>query len=182
MTSRHCPLLLRLALSAVVLLASTELILADEDRPIVIRSVKSGKWSEAATWEKGAVPAANARVQIRPGHSVVYDVKSEAVIRGIHVGGVLSFARDRDTLLNVGLILIQAGETYGENGFDCDAHAMPDNSDGPKPVLEVGTANEPIPAGRTAVIRLHLVPGMDKLSCPASVNSTIKTWPALPPG
>ncbi len=136
----------------------------------VIRSVKNGRWSEAATWEKGVVPGANAKVQIRPGHTVTYDVKSDEVIRGIHVGGTLTFARDKDTLLNVGLILIQSGEKYGENGFDCDAHAMLDESDGPKPVLEVGTAGEPIPAGRTAVIRLHYVPGMDKLSAPAIVS------------
>ncbi|HEX4611698.1 MAG TPA: G8 domain-containing protein [Urbifossiella sp.] len=145
---------------------------ADDKAPPLIRSAKSGPWSAAATWEGGAVPAAGARVQVRPGHTVVYDVKSDAVIRSVHAGGTLTFARDRDTLLNVGLIKIQAGDDASENGFDCDAHAGPavaDHHAPGAPALEVGTAADPIPAGRTAVIRLHHVAGLDKETCPAVV-------------
>jgi hypothetical protein len=90
-------------------------------------------------------------------------------VRSIHVAGVLSFARDRDTLLGVGLIKIQPGQDPSENGFDCDAHA-PDLKPGePRPALEVGTPNQPIPAKYTATIQLVHFQGMDKESCPGIV-------------
>src|SRR5262249_34249225 len=80
--------------------------------PTGIRSARSGPWSAPATWEGGKVPAAGARVLVRAGHRVVYDVRSAETIRGINVAGTLSFAPDRDTLLVVGLIKVQAGEEY----------------------------------------------------------------------
>jgi hypothetical protein len=76
----------------------------------VIKSEKSGPWSEPATWAGGAVPGAGARVLIRPGHAVTYDVSSDQAIRSIFVGGTLRFATDRSTRLDVGLIKVQAGE------------------------------------------------------------------------
>ena len=95
----------------------------------VIRSAASGPWSESATWEGNHVPAAGARILICPGHIVTYDVSSDAAIRAIQIGGTLTFARDRDTLLNVGLLRIAPGDQYSEEGFECDAHlpkaAMP---------------------------------------------------------
>src|SRR5947209_17632218 len=91
--------------------------------PALVRSVQSGPWSAPATWEGGKVPAAGARVQVRAGHAVVYDVRSEQPIRSIHVAGTLTFAPDRDTRLDVGLIKLQPGDDASENGFDCDDHA-----------------------------------------------------------
>src|SRR5262245_23678370 len=76
----------------------------------LIRSAKNGPWSASDTWEGGRVPAAGARVQIRTGHSVTYDTKSDEAIRSIHVAGTMTFARDRDTSLTVGLIKIQPGD------------------------------------------------------------------------
>src|SRR5262245_31895605 len=93
--------------------------------PAIVRSARSGNWSSPATWEGGKVPAAGVRVQVRTGHTVTYDLKSDQVIRSIHVAGALTFARDRDTRLDVGLITIQAGEDASEDGFDCDAHSEP---------------------------------------------------------
>ena len=136
----------------------------------LIRSVKNGAWSEATTWEGGKVPSAGARVQIRPGTSVLYDVKSDEVIRFIHVSGTLSFTPDRDTLLNVGLIKIQAGDDASEDGFDCDAHLSMDDKKLPRAVFEVGSPLRPIEAKHAATIRLHYVIGHDKQSCPAIVN------------
>src|SRR5689334_3700388 len=72
--------------------------------PPVLRSAKSGNWSAGDTWEGGKVPGKEARVQVRPGHAVTYDVHSDAVIRSIHVGGTLTFSRTMDTRLDVGLI------------------------------------------------------------------------------
>src|SRR5262249_13426893 len=144
---------------------------ADKPTPKLVRSAGSGPWSGPATWEDGKVPDAGARVQIRPGHTVTYDLDSKgaAVVRSIHVAGTLTFARDRNTLLSVGLIKIQPGENGSENGFDCDAH-MPALKPGePLPALDVGTPTEPIPVEHTATIQLRYFEGMDKDSCPAIV-------------
>jgi len=146
----------------------------------VIKSAKSGAWSSTETWTGGKVPTDGAKVLIQKGHEVLYDVSSEAVIRGIQVSGVLKFATDRDTRLDVGLIRIEAIDEYSELGFDC-AHfddAAPhakgpgpaDNQPAPpvaRAALEIGLPGAPVPAEHTAVIRLHYIEGMDKETCPA---------------
>src|SRR5262245_37484691 len=140
---------------------------ASAAEPPLVRSAKSGDWSAAGTWEGGKVPAAGARVQIREGHTVRYDVKSDGAIRSIHVAGTLSFATDKDTRLDVGLIKIQAGDDASEDGFDCDAH-IPDSKHGKaRPALEVGSPEQPVNAKFTATIRLVYFEGMKKDSCPA---------------
>lgn len=145
--------------------------LSDSDKTAVplIRSVKSGPWSAADTWDGSKVPAAGSRVQIRSGHAVVYDVQSDRVIRSIHVAGTLRFAHGKSTRLDVGLIKIQAGDDASENGFDCDAHVGDVDEDAVRPALEVGTPEQPIAAAHTALIRLTYVEGLDKQSCPAIV-------------
>jgi hypothetical protein len=137
--------------------------------PALVRTAKSGPWSDAATWEGGKVPAAGARVQIRDGHRVVYDINSEKAIRFLHVAGTLTFATDKDTRLDVGLLKIQAGDDCSEDGFDCDAHIPNPDPKKPRPALEVGTPNQPIDAKHTALIRLVYFDGQDKGSCPAIV-------------
>src|SRR5436190_659041 len=135
----------------------------------VIRSASSGPWSAAATWEGRNLPEAGARVLIRPGHRVTYDVKSDAAIRAVQIGGTLTFARDRDTLLCAGLVRIAPGETFMENGFDCEAHLPKLEAGQTLPALEIGTAEEPIPAGTKATIRLVYCEGHNKESCQAVV-------------
>src|SRR5262249_42478188 len=110
-----------------------------------VRSAKSGPWSTPATWEGSKVPTAGAKVQIRTGHTVTYDLKSDRVIRSIHVAGTLTFARDKDTRLDVGLIKIQPGDDCSEDGFDCGAHTPKVKAGTARPALEVGTADKPIP-------------------------------------
>jgi hypothetical protein len=112
------------------MLAATSATHAAE--PPLVRSTASGNWSDAKTWEGGAIPAAGSRVLIRPGHRVVYDRKSDEAIRSVHVGGTLSFAPDRDTLLAVGLLKIQPGEDCREEGFDCEAHGIEPPADKPR--------------------------------------------------
>jgi hypothetical protein len=134
-----------------------------------IRSARSGPWSEPGTWESGNVPGAGASVQVRAGHTVTYDVQSDRPIRFIHVAGTLTFAPDRNTRLDVGVIKIEPGEDASEQGFDCDAH-VPDLSPGqPRPALEVGSTDRPIAPEHSALIRLVYFDGMDKDSCPALV-------------
>src|SRR5262249_34167577 len=117
--------------------------------PELIRSARSGPWSDAKTWEGGQVPGADARVQVRAGHTIVYDRNSDEAVRSIHVAGTLTFARDRDTQLVVALIKIQPGDDASEDGFDCDAHGHAD-ADQPRPALEVGTPDQPLDAKFTA--------------------------------
>ena len=148
-----------------VLLASTNLHAAEK----AIRSAQSGAWSAPATWEGGKVPAAGARVLVRQGHAITYDVKSDQAIRVIQVAGTLSFARDRDTRLDVGLIRVGEGDEVLEEGFDCEAHVAEPDASKPRATLEVGSAEQPIGAKYTALIRLVYFPGMDKQSCPAIV-------------
>ncbi len=149
------------------LLSITLLLAGAADRPIV--SARSGPWSAAATWQGGQVPGTGAKVLVHEGHTVTYDVRSEAVIRAINVAGTLAFAPDRDTLLNVGLLKIQAAEEFSEEGFDCEMHLVAPDPKKPRPGLIVGTPERPIDTGKTAMIRLHHVEGLDKQSCPAIV-------------
>jgi hypothetical protein len=139
------------------------------EAPPLIRSAKSGAWSAGDTWEGGKLPPAGARVQVRTGHRVVYDLQSDAALRTLHVAGTLTFAADRDTRLAVGLIKIQAGDDASENGFDCDAHLNAPDADHPRPALEVGTPDAPVATNHTAVIRLTAFEGMDRETCPAIV-------------
>jgi hypothetical protein len=142
---------------------------AEHGKLSFVCSARSGAWSAAATWDGGKVPATGARVRVRRGHIVTYDVISNQAIRMIHVAGTLRFAPDRDTRLDVGLILLQPGDEATETGFDCDAHAPQMKPGEPQPALEVGSPERPIDARHTALIRLVYFPGMDKESCPAIV-------------
>ena len=160
---------------------------ADEPTPgKVIRSAKSGPWSASATWEGGKVPEAGAKVLVRKGHVVEYDADAEAVIRSLHIAGTVTFRQDKNTLLNVGLIKVQHGESMDEDGADCKDHPKKEEAavstkdfsagftapclccDG-KPALLVGTPEQPIASKYVARIRLHYVDGMDKQSCPAII-------------
>jgi hypothetical protein len=128
-----------------------------------VRSVRSGLWSSPTTWASGTIPGPGSMVEIAAGHAVVYDHQTQGAIRMVHVLGTLTFARDRDTLLEVGLLKI--GGDASEDGFNNASH----QHSGTRPVLEVGTAEEPIPAGRTARIRLVYFEGADKESLPSLI-------------
>src|SRR5262249_47036304 len=120
-SSRGVLMLRNLALALGVLAAVDSFAVADGPSDVT-RSARSGPWSDTKTWESGKVPGACAKVDIRPGHAVTYDIASDEVIRGIHIAGTLSFAPDKNTRLNVGLIRIQPGKEYSEEGFECDGH------------------------------------------------------------
>jgi hypothetical protein len=137
------------------------------DAPPLVRSVANGAWSNPATWERSRVPAAGERVQIRGGHVVRYDSRIDAPIRSIHVAGTLTFEPDRDTLLTVGLIKVQAGDDACESGFECEAPNATGEPPRRRAAFEVGTARRPISAEHRAVIRLAPVAGLDPEECPA---------------
>jgi len=139
--------------------------------PVVFnaRSAGDGNWSDAKTWLDGRKPQAGDFVQVRAGHTVTYDVASQDAIRMLHVAGRLVFSREKSTLLDVGLIKIEPGESTTEDGFNCHDAAPAAPAGGAIPVLEIGTSASPIPVGVTAVIRLRHFQGTDKETLPAIV-------------
>lgn len=159
-----------LLLLAVVGLAAASFIQA-ADKPAVVRSAKSGLWSNGATWDGGQVPTAGVKVQVRPEHTVTYDVLAaeDLVIRSLHIAGTLAFATDKSTQLNVGLLKMEATDSVSEEGFDCDAHIEEVDPNVPRATLLVGTPEQPVAAGNKALIRLVYIEGMRKESCPAIV-------------
>ena len=126
-----------------------------------IRSARSGPWTAPSTWQGKTVPGHGAKVQILAGHKVVYDVQSDDPMRMVHVLGTLTFTRDRNTCLSVGLLKIGGDET--EDGFNGSNH----EHTGTRPALEAGTPFDPIPASYSAVIRLTYFDGLDKESFPS---------------
>src|SRR6185369_11246703 len=74
-----------------------------------VRSAKSGKWSDAATWVGKRLPHPGDNVQVRSGHVVTYDLNSEDAVRVLHVAGKLKFSHDHSTKLNVGLLKVEPG-------------------------------------------------------------------------
>lgn len=139
------------------------------------RTAHSGRWSEATTWQGGRRPQTGDFVQVRAGHVVVYDVHSTAALRMIHVAGTLTFSREVSTLLDVGLIKVEPGDTTTEDGFDChatpaSAHAGHAHATAAQPVLEIGTSAAPIPAGVKATIRLRHFTGTNSETLPAIVS------------
>lgn len=160
---------LRFATACLATLALTSIASAADAVPQLISSAQSGPWSAPATWEGGKVPGAGVKVQVQTGHTVVYDVDSNQVIRSLHIAGTLTFAADKNTRLEAGLIKIQSGTNTEEEGFDCTAHVVAPDLKQPRAALLVGTPERPIDAKHTAVIRLHYIDGMNKDSCPAIV-------------
>lgn len=137
-----------------------------------LRSVKSGLWSSPDTWDAKRVPKDDDRVLIGRKTRVLFDTDSPVAIRYLQVAGILSFARDRSTTLNVGVITIQATEEYAETSFDCHAkveETKHESAPGAQAALEVGTFEDPISHPHTARIRLHMLAGMDKKDGPAIV-------------
>jgi hypothetical protein len=139
------------------------------DPPPLVRSVRGGRWSDPTTWERGVVPPPFSRVQVRAGHLVLFDIQTEAPIRSIHVAGTLRFDVERSTRLDVGLIKIEPGDNPIESGFACAVHPPAVPPGAPRPALEVGTMDRPVPADQTATIRLTPVTGLDPEECPAIV-------------
>lgn len=142
--------------------------------PRLVLSKASGPWTNAATWEKGAIPAAGDRVVVRSGHHIIYDADSQDVIRLVQIAGTLEFAKDRNTRLEVGLLTVVPSDVPTEDGFDCHAdpqaashHAAHEPK--PRPSLIVGRPEAPIPGKHTARIRLHFVEGMNKETYPAII-------------
>jgi hypothetical protein len=140
-----------------------------------IQSARDGNWSNPTTWKPARVPKSGDRVLISRGTKVTFDSKSKDVIRLLQIVGTLTFARDRDTELNVAVVKVQNSIECSESGFACDFAGVSESGepltarDGDMPTLEIGTPEKPIPAKYTARICLHYIEGMDKQDAPALV-------------
>jgi hypothetical protein len=109
---------------------------SDTTRPTV-RSVQSGSWSSASTWQGGAVPGANHVVHVDPGHTVtINDTAAAAYTLAIH--GVLRFNPTATTRLTVTNLMVM-----GDHGMPTMTHVGH---------LEMGTPASPIAANVTAEI------------------------------
>lgn len=134
-----------------------------------IRSVKSGFWSETSTWDSGQVPGDGDNVVVDSGHVVTYNVQSSEAIRLLLIRGKLTFSRTENTQLDVGMIFITTRESVDPNE-DCSMHMHgPMWMDAPKPALEVGSVDKPIPNGVTARIRLVHFSGIDPNCSPGII-------------
>ena len=155
-----------------------------------VKSLRSGPWSDAKTWDASKLPGAGSHVIITAGTTVIYDIESEVAIREVQVNGKLTFARDRNTHLIVGLLRVTPQRSAGETGVEdidghdhaekhgdkhsdehsaehSDEHGDISEDDVNAPALEVGTAAEPMPAKFTARIDLKYFEGMDREKLPA---------------
>ncbi len=95
-----------------------------------IRSVRTGAWSAASTWNLGRIPKATDIVGITGGTTVTVDgTAGVAAVVGIEAAGKLAFRTDIATRLTVGTLLVL-----------------------PQGALEVGTAAAPVSAAVTAEI------------------------------
>ena len=76
-----------------------------------MQTVKSGNWSDPSVWTTSpsgsamltteVVPQAGDAATINAGHTITYDVFSDAVLGEINVDGTLYFARDTDTRMKL---------------------------------------------------------------------------------
>ncbi len=77
----------------------------------------SGNWSSTATWHPAGVPGAADRVVVSAGHTVTYDVVSDAALGWVRVDGELTFRTGGSSRLKLDtLVVSQSGKlTIGVN-------------------------------------------------------------------
>lgn len=136
----------------------------------VTKSTGSGDWNNPAIWSNG-VPTSNSDVIIRSGHVVKYNLNNGPAIHTILINGKLAFAQDRDTTLEVGVIVVHPNENY-DVSTACTNHGSHHGVLNPLPELEVGSESRPIPAGVTARIRLKAFSG-DNSNCAPGIISHV---------
>ena len=102
-------------------------------------SVASGSWSDPQVWSAGSVPGSGDAVTVNARHSVIYDVFSEEALGDLSILGTLRFSRITDTRLKT------AGNVFVGPGGG---------------LLDMGTADYPIPSHRRAELTLIRKCGM----------------------
>jgi len=158
----------RYLISSLILLAATFAFAQNSglvSSGVVVKSSRSGNWSDPTIWSAGKIPAPGDHVVIEMGHVVTYDVTAAAAIRLIHIRGKLIFSKTQNTQLEVGMIILQMDETIDENA-NCSAHQSLHDHGEPRPTLEIGSPLAPIPSHITARVRLTDFADMNDLCGP----------------
>jgi hypothetical protein len=116
-----------------------------------VTSVASGAWSDPATWSTKKAPGAGDRVAVGAGHSVTYDIASDAKLACVDLRGHLSFSTDANTRMKTGNLMVWDG------GY-----------------LEVGSAAKPVSANVTAEI-IIVDQKIDRKLDPAELGTGIES-------
>ena len=113
------------------------------EQPTVV-NVRSGAWSDAATWDGGRVPGDNDTVRIAEQSQVVYDVVSDARLHAVGVAGTLTFRTTADTRLRVTHLLVYTGGTLavGDEEDPIQAASLAEIIINDQPLL-TGTLSQP---------------------------------------
>ena len=98
-------------------------------------SVRSGAWSEPATWHSGQPPGPGDVVRISAETTVIYDTAVAPRLRSVGIEGKLAFSASVSTRMRVSHLLVY-----------------------PRGSLEIGTPDVPIPDDVTAEIVFNDVP------------------------
>jgi hypothetical protein len=89
-----------------------------------ILSVRSGRWSDASTWDKNRIPKDDDVAGIKTTHAVTYDVNSPAVLMAVGVAGSLIAAQGK----SLGLI-VQHFILYDTGYLEIGTEAAPIHPD-----------------------------------------------------
>jgi hypothetical protein len=130
-------------------------------KPYTAINVKSGDWTDPATWRGGRVPGNDDVVRIAPDTKVTYGANSRARLRAVGVSGELRFRTDRNTRLNVTHLLVYPGGhlQVGSSSRPID----------PNYTAEIVFNNSPLETGTIAA------PGED----PEQYGNGLLVWGAL---
>ena len=107
---RKHPLLSLSLFSALLVLSGYAVIQAQQ--PPSSTAVKSGRWSDAATWADKKVPGQNAAITIDRNVNVVLDVAPPA-LRSLTINGKLSFADTKDLELSTEWVMLHGDLEIG---------------------------------------------------------------------
>lgn len=69
-------------------------------------AIKNGSWFDPSTWASGEVPGEGAKVVIPEGMMVMYDGESSASLFTVRVDGMLHFASDKNTFMEVDTMVV----------------------------------------------------------------------------
>ena len=94
-------------------------------------AISGGSWFDPATWASGEVPGEGAKVHIPHGVTVDYDGESASSLFTVRVDGMLHFATDKDTFMEVDTLIVA-----------------------PSGHMTIGTQSDPVAAGVNAVIQI----------------------------
>ncbi|MFQ6028451.1 MAG: Ig-like domain-containing protein, partial [Dehalococcoidia bacterium] len=157
--------LLFLALATSLFAARTDTNVALAQSTNAIFSVQDGNWSDPATWHLGRPPQAGEHVVISPWTVVTYDVFSDEVLGQILVDGVLTISRTVDTRLKVSDHIVVGSISGGSL-----SHLVTGG------FLDMGTTEDPIPAGVRSELIFVLPPSYQFVGGPFTHIDDIGLW------